>query len=267
MEFTEQRVERILMRESLIYHFDLISHLVWRDFVLRYKRSALGVLWSILPPLAQLMVLVFLFQKVIPLNIDAYPAFVFSALLPWTWFGSCMGSSGGLFIHNRDLMRRPNFEPSTLIAVNTLSNLIHYVIFLPILLIILTLYDRPMTLSLLFLPLLLLVQGILTAGLSLMVATLNTFYRDIEHLTSVVLLLLFYLTPIFYQPQAMGKGYEMIYALNPVAVLIQGYRGIFFYGTAPALNPLLGTVGISLALLGLGYVVYRRRLPDVFDVL
>ncbi|RJR35247.1 MAG: ABC transporter permease [Desulfobacteraceae bacterium] len=255
------------MTRPLIYHFDLISHLVRRDFVARYKRSVLGVLWSILSPLAQLLVLVFVFRSVIPLNIDAYPAFVLSALLPWTWFGACIGSSGCLFIHNRDLLRKPHFEPSTLIAVNTLSHLIHYLMFLPILLFVLIMYERPMTSSLLFFPVLLLIQAILTAGLSLMVATLNAFYRDIEHLAGMGLLLLFYLTPVFYRSNAMEEGYGILFALNPVAVLVQAYREIFFYGGFPGLNLLLAASGLSMASLGIGYLVYRRRLHEVFDMI
>src|SRR5689334_23281605 len=92
---------------------DLLSHLVWREFTLRYKRSALGILWSLVQPLAQLVVLGFLFQRVVPLNIQAYPAFIFSALLPWTWFSSAISGSCGLFIGNRDLVRRPNFAPAS----------------------------------------------------------------------------------------------------------------------------------------------------------
>jgi lipopolysaccharide transport system permease protein len=78
---------------SVTYRIDLIRHLVWRDFVLRYKGSVLGVLWYLLPPLAQLLVLVFLFGRVVPLNIEAYPAFVFCGLLPWTWFSTCLVSA------------------------------------------------------------------------------------------------------------------------------------------------------------------------------
>jgi ABC-type polysaccharide/polyol phosphate export permease len=255
------------MQKSLTYRFDLLCHLVWRAFSLRYKKSVLGVFWSLLSPLVQLLVLVFLFGRVIPLNIDAYPAFVFSALLPWVWFSSCLSSSAGLFIYNRDLVRRPNFTPSTLIIVNTLSNLVHYLIFLPILFIILALYGRPMTLSLLLFPLLLLIQGVLTTGLSLMIATLNAFYRDVEHLTGVALLLLFYLTPIFYQPWVVGKKYRMIYELNPIAILVQGYRGIFFYGRIPEVGSLLVAAGISVTLVGFGWIIYRRRLSNVFDIL
>ena len=109
---------------SLTYHVDLIRHLTWRDFILRYKGSVLGILWSVVPPLVQLAVLVFLFGRVIPLGIEAYPTFVFSGLLPWLWFSTCMSSAGYLFINNRDLVRRPNFDPSSLVTENTQSNLI-----------------------------------------------------------------------------------------------------------------------------------------------
>jgi ABC-type polysaccharide/polyol phosphate export permease len=99
---------------------DLLLHLVCRDFAVRYRKSALGVLWSVVPTLTQLLVLVFLFKKVVPLGIEAYPVFVLSALLPWAWFGNCVASSSLLFSNHRDLVRRPNFEPSTLVTVNTL---------------------------------------------------------------------------------------------------------------------------------------------------
>src|ERR1051325_4563278 len=96
---------------ALKYYLDLTWHLVQRDFTLRYKGSALGVLWVLVVPLMQLLTLVFVFKNVIPLNIDSYPAFVFTALLPWTWFSNCLNSAGALFISNRDLIRRPNFPP------------------------------------------------------------------------------------------------------------------------------------------------------------
>ena len=252
---------------SIEYPFDLLSHLVWRDFVLRYKRSLLGVLWSLLLPLAQLAVLVLVFEKVVPLNIKDYPGFVFSGLLPWTWFSNCLGSAGYLFIHNRDLVRRPNFKPPILIAVNTLSNSIHFLIFLPILFLMLALYGRPMTLSLLFLPALFLIQGILIFGLSLITATLNVFYQDAQYVMSVAVTLLFYLTPVFYQPEAVGKKYYLLYTINPLAVLIQSYRAIFFHAMPPEWSQLFLAGFISIVLLGLGCFIYRRLSSMMFDFL
>ncbi|HEY3230197.1 MAG TPA: glycosyltransferase, partial [Roseiflexaceae bacterium] len=209
--------------KRLTHATDLLWHLVLRDFSLRYKHSVLGILWSLLLPLAQLLVMVFLFQAVVPLHIEAYPAFVFCALLPWGWFTSCLSSSCGLFISNRDLIRHPNFAPANLMIVNTLSNLITFVVALPILGIVLAVYGRGMTAALLLLPLLMLLQGVLTAGLSFIIATLNVFYRDVQHIVTVALMLLFYLTPVFYRPQAVAEKYQLVYKLNPMAVLVQNY--------------------------------------------
>jgi ABC-type polysaccharide/polyol phosphate export permease len=252
---------------SFRYHFDLILHLVKRDIALRYKRSVLGVAWSLVQPMAQLMVLVFLFQKVVPLNIDAYPAFVFSGLLAWTWFSSCLGSAGGLFINNRDLMRQPNFEPFILIIVNTLSNMLIYLVALPILFVVLNLYDKAITIFILLVPLIAIIQSVLTVGLGLLISTLNVFYRDVEQIVNLFLMLLFYLTPVFYKSQMVGESYRIFYTINPVAVLIQAYRSVFFYGTAPDWNSLLLASSISIAVCVAGYYVYRRRLNDVIDLI
>jgi lipopolysaccharide transport system permease protein len=250
-----------------VYQFNLIAHLTKRNFVLRYKGSILGILWSALLPLSQLLVLVFLFGKVISLKIEAYPAFVFTGLLPWNWFSMCMTSAGGLFIGNRDIMRNQKFTPSILAIVATLTNLLTYLIFLPILLVLLVIYNRDMTWSLLIFPLLLLIQGILTVGLSLLVATANVFYRDVQHIVSMAVMLLFYITPVFYQTRAIGENYRVLYKLNPVAVLIEGYGAIFFHGTAPDWESLLSAGIISIVVCVAGYYVYKRQVHNIFDLI
>jgi lipopolysaccharide transport system permease protein len=252
---------------SLTYQFDLILHLVRRDFRLHYTGSALGMLWAMVLPLIQLLVFVFLFGRVVPLGIDNYPAFVFSALLPWTWFSACIGSAGGLFVRNRDLLRRPNFRPVTLVVVNTLSNLLGYLVSLPVLLVVLALHGRTVTTAVAAFPLLLLIQSILLIGLSLMVATMNVFYRDVQHLTGVALSLLFYLVPVFYRPQQAGGKFSGLLMLNPIAVLIQSYRDVFFYQRAPEWGPLLFAFAASFAIGGVGYLVYCRLQPRVIDAL
>jgi ABC-type polysaccharide/polyol phosphate export permease len=253
--------------KRLAYQIDLMRHLVWRDFSLRYKRSALGILWSLVSPISQLLVLVFLFQSVVPLNIPDYPAFVFVALLPWSWFSSCISSACGLFIVNRDLVRHPNFVPAQLMVVNTLSNLLTYLVALPILFLVMALYGLAVTPALLLMPVLLVIQGALTVGLSLVVATLNVFYRDVQHIVGVVLLLLFYLTPVFYRSQSVVDKYHIIYTLNPITVLIQSYRTIFFYGVAPSWISLLFASVSALLICAGGYLVYSRHQHDIFDLL
>jgi lipopolysaccharide transport system permease protein len=248
------------------HYLDLITHLVQRNFILRYKGSSIGVLWSLMLPLCQLLVLVFVFRKVVPLSIEDYPVFVFTALLPWIWFSTCLGSAGGLFTGNRDLIRKPNLSPSTLVIVDTLSNLLPYLLFMPVLFVMLFLYNRPVTPALFYLPVLIVIQGILTAGLGLTIATLNVFYRDVQHIVSVSLMLLFYITPVFYRSQAITESYRIVFKLNPIAGLIDSYRAILFYGRAPELSALL-LIGIaSSTFCVIGYFIYKHRLNEIIDV-
>jgi len=250
----------------LKYYFRLVLHLVARDFRLRYAGSVLGFLWSILIPLFQLGVLMFTFQRVIPVGINDYPTFVYSALLPWTWFSSCLGSAGYLFLSNRDLVRRPNFPPIALIVMNTLSNLLTFLISLPVLFVLLAWSGRSLTLSLAALPFLLVIQALMTVGLSLAIATWNVFFRDISQLVNIALSLVFFVTPIFYRVPRETK-YMVIFQLNPVAGLIRCYRAILFEGQAPEWEPLIFVSAVSLAILGLGYLTYKNRLSDVVDTI
>lgn len=227
----------------------------------------MGILWAPMLPIAQLLVLVFIFRRIVPLNIEAYPAFVFSALLPWTWFSNCLSSAGHHFINNRDLMRRADFAPAMIVVVNAISHLISFLLVLPLLFVVLVSYQRAITAAVALLPLLLFLQGLLTVGLSLMVATLNVFYRDIAHAVALSLLLLFYLTPVFYEPQTAGGILNLVFVANPLALLVQGYRAIFHYGRIPDLNLLLLAAVISVVVCSLGYLVYRRKIHDVIDMI
>jgi lipopolysaccharide transport system permease protein len=251
----------------LIYYFDLMRHLVWRDFSLRYKRSVLGIVWSLVLPLAQLLVLVFLFQAVVPLSIESYPVFVFTALLPWSWFSSSISSACSLFVGNRDLVRRPDFAPLLLMLVNTLSNLLTYLIALALLIPMLFFYNIALTPALVMLPVLLLIQSLLIIGLSMIVATLNVFYRDVQHIVGVVLTLLFYLTPVFYRSQSVVERYHMLYTLSPISVLIQAYRAIFFYGVMPAWSALVFATMSGLFLCVVGLLIYLWRQHEIVDLI
>jgi lipopolysaccharide transport system permease protein len=248
------------------HYSKLIWHLVKRDFYLRHTGSALGVLWSLIVPLAQLSVLSFTFGSIIHVDIEDYPAFVFSALLPWTWFTNSLSSAGILYLNNRDLVRRPAFPPAALVIVNTVSHLITFLISLPLLYLILGWYGRFISWNPIALLSLLAIQAALTAGLSFMVATWNVFYRDVAQLVGIVLSLLFFLTPIFYRP-IVANEYLTLLALNPMVPLINGYRAVLFEGASPVWSSLAQTGGLSALVCGLGYWTYRRLEPAVVDTI
>jgi lipopolysaccharide transport system permease protein len=254
-------------RTTVRRYVELVSHLVRRDFDLRYTGSILGVLWSVLLPLSQLIVLVFVFERVVPLGIEAYPAFVFSALLPWAWFSSSLSAAGNLFMAHRDLVRRPHFEPATVVVMNTASNLVAFIAGLPLLLGMLMLYGRWPTGAYAMLPLLIVIQALLTIGLSLIAATWNVFYRDVQHIVGVALALWFYLTPIFYELPPASSYSTLFFAMNPMALIIRSYRRIFFEGMSPESIVLILAAMWSVCLLAIGYYVYRCRQNDILDEL
>jgi ABC-type polysaccharide/polyol phosphate export permease len=247
-------------------YVNLVWHLVKRDFHLRYTGSALGVLWSLIVPIAQLGVLTFTFGSLIRVDIADYPAFVFSALLPWVWFASSLSAASHLFFTHRDLVRRPAFPPATLVIVNTLSHLITFILSLPLLLVLLGWFGRAVVWNPLTLLLLLLIQGVLTVGLSFVIATWNVFYRDIAQLVGIVLSLLFFLTPIFYRPLATSE-YLALLSVNPMVPLINSYRAVLFEGTSPPWEWIAQTGLLSLIVCSLGYWTYKRLLPDVVDTI
>jgi lipopolysaccharide transport system permease protein len=163
-------------------------------------------------------------------------------------------------------LRRPAFPPGALIVVNTLTHLVTFFVSLPILWALLLWHGRiviwnPMTfLSLVF------VQGVFIMGLSFFIATINVFYRDIAHLVSILLSLLFFLTPIFYRP-IVESQYGALLALNPMVPLINSYRTVLFEGGTPEWESLLLIGGISVFVCGCGYLVFKRLLPDLVDAI
>jgi lipopolysaccharide transport system permease protein len=128
-------------------------------------------------------------------------------------------------------------------------------------------YGHTLSATILLLPLFLVIQSILIQGLSLMIATWNVFYRDIQQIVGVLLGLLFWITPVFYRSTSASSKYQFLFDFNPIAVLIKGYRDILFYSKTPEWGGLLFAAIVSAAVWILGYIVYSRQLHKVIDAL
>ena len=255
-------MRRILTRRrswSIAYLLDLLRELVSRDLKLRYKRSILGIMWSLVTPLVQLAVFSFLFRRVLPVNVTDYPSFVFSGLLAWNWFQASIITAAGTITDNRDLIRRPGFPNAILPIVAVVSNLIHFLLALPILLLFRMYGGGGLSIAILALPMVVALQFLLTVSLAYIVATLQVTFRDTQYLLGILLLLSFYLTPIFYDASAAPAEYQFVYRLNPFFHLIGAYRSILLDGQWP--NPytmILLTLFASSILWG-GFGMFRRR--------
>jgi ABC-type polysaccharide/polyol phosphate export permease len=246
---------------------ELTWHLIKRDFQLRYSGSSLGILWSLAAPISQLLILVFVFRRVIPLEIEHYPLFVFTALLPWNWFSASLGAAAFAFVSSRDLLRYPNFPPELIIVVNTMTNMLIFLLGLPILLGMAL--SQQLSISWLvvgIVPLLLLIQAVLTTGLGFLIATANVFYRDVAQITHIVLSLLFFLTPVFYHPR-LDSAYGILFTINPMSAVIQNYRKVLLDGTAPDWPSLALAFTTSLVIFLFGYWIHQRYESDIIDAI
>jgi len=242
----------------LIYIFDLLFELVARDMKLRYKRSVLGIAWSLLNPLFQLLVLLFIFNMVVPVNIPNYFSFLFTGLLSWIWFQSSLLLATGAIVENRDLIKKPGFPAAILPTVSVTSSLIHFLIAIPILLIFLKLDGIRLTSASLALPIVIAIQFILTLSLAFLLATLQVFFRDTLYLLGVFLNLLFFLIPIFYDASKVPERFKTLYNLNPMVHIIEAYRAILIRGELPDNLSLLLVGLLATGLLIFSFKIFKR---------
>lgn len=251
-----------------LYRFrTLIGMLVLRDLRARYRGSLLGFLWSFLNPLLLMLVYVLVFSVYLRAPMEKYAVFLFSGLLPWLWFSSSLGHATGVIVGSGALVKRILFPAEILPLVAVLSNLANMLLSLPLLVLFLLLFGVRLGPVLAFLPLLLALQLLLTAGLALPLAALNVHLRDVEQILANTLVLLFFLSPILYPvstvPITLHVGgvpvpLRPLYFLNPVAGLVQSYQNIFFFGRQPHWIHLgMVTAFAALALWG-GYRVFDR---------
>jgi lipopolysaccharide transport system permease protein len=240
------------------YLRDLLREMVIRDMKLRYKRSVLGIVWSLLNPLIQMLVFTFLSRGVLSLDIPNYPSFVFTGVLAWNWFQGALFLTAGAITGNRELIRRPGFPTAILPVATVATHLIHFLLALPILLLFLAFGGGRLTSAILVLPLVIVLQFLLILGLGYLVATVHVTFRDTQHILGVFLMLLFYLTPVFYDASILPARYQAFYRLNPMVHLVTAYRAILIQGDLPDSGALL-TLAVSVGvLLWLGYMVFRQ---------
>lgn len=241
------------------YLWDLLRSLVDRDMKLMYKRSTLGVAWTLISPLLQLLVFILVFQLIIKIDIPQYSSYVFTGLLVWNWFQTSLFQATGIIISSRALIRQPGFPPAVLPITVVTTGLIHLVLALPILVVFLLIDGAKLTPLVLILPLLQIIQFALTVTFAYFLAALNVTFRDTQHTLGVLLQLWFYLTPIFYELKNIPDRIWYIYGLNPMVHIVTAYRQILIWGVQPDWLALAIISAVTLALLPVGYRLFKRQ--------
>ena len=238
----------------------LLLELTKKEIKQRYKQSVLGYFWVILAPALQMMVMSFVFQFIFkPGDIGVpYSIFLFAGLLPWTLFSNSLASATNALVDGAGLIKKIYFPREILILSTILAKNVDFFLSSIVFVVMMIVYGIPAHLTVLWIVVILLIQNLFTFGLSLITATLNLFYRDIQYLLSLIVLLWMYLTPIMYSTEIFPEKYRWIFKINPMAVFVNAYRESILSGGMPNLISLGIGLLLSLLLLIVGYKLFRR---------
>jgi len=253
---------------NLLKYRGLIQSLVVRDLKARYRGSVLGFFWSFVNPLLLLLIYTFVFSVVLPgahpKELEPYALFMFCGILPWTWFSSSLLEASNVLISGGNLIKKVLFPAEVLPIVTVLANMVHFFLGLPILLGFLIYFRHPLNITdLVWFPVVVFTQLLLTVGLSFIVSALTVHFRDLKDLLANLMTLWFFATPIIY-PMALAAGVgqglsKRVLDLNPFTHLAISYQEILFYNGAFGhwkwlLVLLVGSAGLFVA----GYALFDR---------
>jgi len=252
------------MRErflAIYRHRALVAALVARELKARYRGSLLGFLWSFLNPLLLMLVYFLAFTTYMRFDMEKYSAFLLTGLLPWLWFSSSVNEGTVSIISGGNLIKKVMFPAEILPLVSVVTNLVHYLLSLVILIPFLLIYQIPLN-PLILVPyfvVLVVVQFIFTLGLSLGLSALTVHLRDIQHIISNLLVLWFFCSPIIYPMSVVPQRLKpLTLALNPVSHLMMGYHKIFFYSSRPETKSLLAIFGLSCLVFLAGWFIFEH---------
>jgi len=248
-----------LVRPTVVKYRWLVLEMVSRDLKSRYRRSALGLCWTLLNPILYMSVYSLVFSFYLRAGIEAYVVFVMSGLLPWLWFSGAISDGTASIVSGASFLRGTKFPAAVLPVVPVLSHLMNMLFSLPILFILMAIHHRSGGPCLLALPLVMLSQGLLMAGISSIAGTYNVFYRDLQQLIGHLLTLLMFLHPIMYPLATIPKSMQTYVEWSPLTILFRSYQQIFYEGVFPDFRKLSLVCLFSVGVLLLGGLLLRRQ--------
>lgn len=260
-ERTGRRRRPVRVKLGELWEFrELLKALVIRDLKVRYKNSVLGFAWSMLTPLALMVVFTFIFTKVVPVRGGRadFPIFFLAGFLPWQFFSNSVANAVTVIVVNSSLVKKVYFPREFLPLATVLAQLIHFALSLGVLSVYLAVEGYNF---LPFLPVLAVVavlQTLFNAGVSMIFAAANVRFRDLQELTPVLFLLWFYGTPIFYGLEMVPAQYKIVLLMNPMTWFLDLYRYALYYLQNPPARVLGVAALFSVVVFGAGYGFFVR---------
>lgn len=251
---------------SLVRYRDLIAYLVARDLKVRYRRSLLGVVWTMLQPLLTMGVLYLVFSHYFHAAFDLYnyPVYALAGILFWNFFSQSIVASMNSLRGNALILQKLPVPSSVFPVATVISGVVNLCLALVPLGLILLLTGHPLRPALLFLPVSILLAALFTLGAGLLLSPLAVFFHDVVELVAVALTLVMYLTPIFYPMAIVPENVRFVVRFNPVRSILEVFRDPIYFGKVPPPAHLAVAAGVALVALALGAALFRRssdRIP------
>lgn len=250
-----------LIRDAHRYR-KLIWLLALKELRIRYSRSALGFLWALLHPLLMAIVLTIVFSYILRFGIEEYPVFLLSALFPWTFFSQSLAYSTESLVGNGALLKKVYVPPVAFPLATITASLVNFLLSLIPLALLLLVLEFPFHWTWVYLPVPLLSLLLFTLGCGLVLAAANVYYRDVSHIVQVVLMALFYFSPIIYDLRFIDPRFHIFFRFNPLLYILNGFR-LAIYGDAhqgllPSPQSMFMSIACGALALIVGYRVFRR---------
>ena len=244
---------------------DLFYFLVWRDIKARYAQSVLGVGWAVIQPFVYMIVFTVVFGNLVKISSDGvpYPIFSYTALVPWTYFSRSLSGSADSLVRSSNMFSKVYFPRLIMPLTPGLTRLVDFSIASLLVFGLMAWFRMTPTIWVLIVPFLVLVMMLVSSGLGMWLTALAVQYRDIKYGMSFATQLLMYASPVVYPASLIPDKYRLLYGLNPMVGIIEGFRSALL-GTNPMPWDLLAvsfTVSVALAITG---ALYFRRVEPIF---
>jgi ABC-2 type transport system permease protein/lipopolysaccharide transport system permease protein len=244
-------------RRQLVRFWPVVKNMVVQELQVRYQRSILGFVWTLLNPLLMMATLSWVFSYLVK-DVENYPIFLFAGMVPWSFLSISLNECSYCIIQSEGLIRKIYLPKLIFPLTRVLISLVTFVFSLGALFLLLWPLGARLAPSMLLLPLAILLLAVFTLGLGMIVATANTFYRDCGHLISVFLQAWYFATPILF-PIETFKSAQWRLRLNPAFYFIELFHDVLFAGRWPRLGLVSIAAGIAVASLGIGYAIFKSQ--------
>jgi lipopolysaccharide transport system permease protein len=259
------------LRELWVYR-ELLYFFTWRELKIRYKQTVLGASWAVIQPFLTMVVFSLFFGRLAQIPSDGvpYPVFSYTALVPWTFFANGLLQGANVLVNNSDMIRKIYFPRLTMPVATVFAGLVDFALAFIVLIGMLVFYDlipsanfdAKITLDVLWLPLFLLLALITTLGVTFWLSAMNAQFRDVRYIVPFLVQVWLFLTPIAYPSTLVDMPWRLLFGLNPMAGVVEGFRWALL-GTNTAPGPMIVVSAVTALVFLISGAFYFRKMERV----